>query len=246
MYFSGIDISVYLTNPPAFKRKADLGSEIRTLPITGRFIRTNLTFPWVTYQEYRTKALVSQTTGQSVASALGALLDDAIDEGWPIEDYNVLWQFHQDMSTLEAEIGSGVDRKSNYTSDGSMPLDAVAIQFSAEQEATPIFSPSFQYFETAMKASSLVQGAITLNYDERLERELLGTSNEMDIIILYKKEKELSRKNVGYYEPVDPAPPGPYHSYILRDVRFISRSHSVQPTADSIVETYQIMARSIE
>jgi len=172
----------------------------------------------------------------------------ALDEAWPKGDYDVLWDF---VNTIKNKLElntkyPGTDSLSKYTADGSMPLDTVAIQFSAEQEATPIFSPSFQYFETAMKASSLVQGAITLNYDERLERQLLGTKNEMDIVILYKKEDELSKEDDGYYELIDAPPPGPYTSYTLTDVRFISRSHSVQPTAEAIVETYQFIARSIE
>jgi len=129
-------------------------------------------------------------------------------------------------------------------------LDAVDIQFSINQTASPIYSHAAtradikgnktheHEYSTVMRGTGLVQGTLVLNLTN--DKTLPDFMNE-ELSLL------INMKNEGFEKDNDP---GSFYDfeehqkgYTIDGVNIISRNHTIHPSAENVVEVLHFVAR---
>ena len=239
MFFSGTDIKVTLLNAPDWKIELD---QTMTFPI--RKHKISISKGTVFYFDYKTgdPIVKDYTSDNPYAILLGYF--SSIAASMAKADYDALTDWIATMQSYD--WGSGI-----------VKLDAIAIQFSSEQSVTPIYTPSSPKFATVMKGNSLVQGAMTINFDKSNDRGLI-----QHVVGLYTNLKSETAHNipplmlkVDYSRSdltKDSGDIDNYYveefgntTYTLEDVRFMARAHGVQPDASAVADSYQFIAKTL-
>tara|TARA_Y100000034_G_scaffold129098_1_gene184951 strand:+ start:43392 stop:44171 length:780 start_codon:yes stop_codon:yes gene_type:complete len=258
MFFSGIDTKVTLINVPAWD--ANL-IRTTTLPIRKHTITVKADGysgrgGSISFFDYESGALIEYDNENSVWKKGIEYFNSIVNRMTP-ED-------HKHAISFLEEIGDSFIAKSNAKlprSSKTVVLDALAIQFGAEQSVTPIYSPASSTFETAMRGNSLVQGALTINFDKSMDRGLIqhvvgfqasmwsnGSKAEWVNIPPMQMKVDYTKKDLTKDDQVDQSyyvTEDAHSVYTLDDVRFISRAHGVQPDASAVMDSYQFIAKTL-
>jgi hypothetical protein len=127
---------------------------------------------------------------------------------------------------------SGVDGNT-IARIGNTELDLNNIQFSNSQQISPVYGFFFKGYLAGMDSTAIVQGTLTLNYDDGAP---FAQPDGFDLeIILDKTALELN--NDGIYANVNNT-----LMYIIRDIQIISKTHAIYPASQNIVEVIQFIA----
>jgi len=232
MYFSGSNVSVILSAPPqlTLPMKTKI-NELFIMPITKW--RVVLLDNTISYYDPVFKRVLTVGSVDPVDSLM------FLKEKYDVTLGGVAIN-NTDLNAFNMWAKSVQDKYRYRQIYETLELNTVAIQFSNEQPSVPLFTPGSSISSAYMRGTTMVQGTLALNMDTQLDIDFIGAEYGLNLFIDYSKE---SIEKSGAYRSGDYTAQYSSAQYAITDVHFMSKSHTVTPSADNTIENLQFIGK---